>query len=173
MKTLAVYDRKDYEPSWPRYVDTNARAIIFRGGKIALLNHKKGNMYLFPGGAVEGSETLIDALIREVKEETGLIVKHESINEFGIVTLIQKDIEKADSVFEICDYYYTCDVEDFAVEPSLTDGEKEKGYALEFIDIDEAIAVNEINISKGIYFSERATFIMKLVKDVILSGDEM
>ena len=164
MKTLAAYDRKDYEPSWPRYIDQNTRAIIFKGEKIALLNHKAGNMYLFPGGHVGERETLTDSLIREVKEETGLIVKPQSINEFGIITLIQKDIKKADCIFEICDYYYTCDVEDYTVELNMTDDEKEKGYQLEFIDIDEAIFVNEQSINKGIYYSERATFILKLLK---------
>ncbi len=44
-------------------------------GKIVLVRHRKGDRtyHLLPGGGVTWGETLEDSLIREVREETGLV----------------------------------------------------------------------------------------------------
>lgn len=55
----------------------SAGALVFRGDQILLVNHVKAGEYDFwvaPGGGVEGAESLEDAAIREVKEESGLVV---------------------------------------------------------------------------------------------------
>lgn len=43
--------------------------------KVLMVNNKDNNSWTLPGGAVEDDETLEQAIIREVQEETGLIVK--------------------------------------------------------------------------------------------------
>ncbi|MBP7700674.1 NUDIX domain-containing protein [Candidatus Woesebacteria bacterium] len=48
-------------------------AVIIHDGKVLLSKQWEG--YDFPGGAIELGESTADALIREVKEETGLVVK--------------------------------------------------------------------------------------------------
>jgi len=49
-------------------------AIIIRDGEILLVRHlKHGKTYwLLPGGGVDYGETLAEALVREIKEETNL-----------------------------------------------------------------------------------------------------
>ncbi|MFW5888442.1 MAG: NUDIX hydrolase [Patescibacteria group bacterium] len=52
-----------------------ASALIIHKGKALLVYHKKLNVWLYPGGHVENNETPDEALLREVKEETGLDVE--------------------------------------------------------------------------------------------------
>lgn len=51
-------------------------ALILVDGKVVLVRHRKGHdsYYLLPGGGLERGETLSEALVREVLEETGLSV---------------------------------------------------------------------------------------------------
>jgi 8-oxo-dGTP diphosphatase len=53
-------------------------AAIIRGGKILVVRRARKpaqNLYTFPGGAVETGETLAEAAIREVREETQLLIE--------------------------------------------------------------------------------------------------
>ncbi|MBX4215610.1 NUDIX hydrolase [Candidatus Parcubacteria bacterium] len=58
------------------------KAIVHHNGKILLLQESErykdgalGKTFCVPGGRIEPGERLHDALLREVKEETGLIVR--------------------------------------------------------------------------------------------------
>jgi len=64
--------------------DTSIRvgAVIIFNNRV-LLNHrvKKGNeYYVFPGGHVKQGESFINAVIREIKEETNLNINESMIN---------------------------------------------------------------------------------------------
>jgi ADP-ribose pyrophosphatase YjhB (NUDIX family) len=50
-------------------------ALIIRGNKILLVYHRKLDVWLYPGGHIEADENPDEALVREVKEETGLDIK--------------------------------------------------------------------------------------------------
>jgi len=52
-----------------------ASAIIIKGGKVLLVYHKKLDVWLYPGGHVEDNETPDETVVREVMEETGLVVE--------------------------------------------------------------------------------------------------
>ena len=73
------------------------RAIIVKDGKVALIKSLKENQYKFPGGGIEDGESHIDILIRETKEETGLIIKLNSIKECGFIHEIRKSIFNDDA----------------------------------------------------------------------------
>ncbi len=65
--------------------------------------------YKFPGGGVKEGETHIDALTREIREESGMSVAHIG-REMG--TVIEYDLPKENEydVFKMTSHYYQCDV---------------------------------------------------------------
>ncbi|MBQ8621880.1 MAG: 8-oxo-dGTP diphosphatase [Oscillospiraceae bacterium] len=58
-------------------VELTVLCLIRDGGRILLQNRVKADWhgYALPGGHVEPGESIVDAVIREMKEETGLTVK--------------------------------------------------------------------------------------------------
>lgn len=79
MQLLFEMDEKDYNPNGRAFVRPSSRVIIIKNNKIYMIHSLTYNYYTFPGGGIEKDETKIDALIREIKEEAGLIVIKDSI----------------------------------------------------------------------------------------------
>lgn len=110
MRMLFVIDTKNYDRNGTTVSRPSARGIIIKDGKAAMIHSLKYDYYKFPGGGIEKTEDKKTALIREVKEETGLTVIPETIKAYGMVHRIQKgDYE---DVFIQDNYYYLCDVKD-------------------------------------------------------------
>lgn len=59
-------------------VELTTLCLICRGDEILLQNRIKEDWrgYTLPGGHVEKNESIVEAVIREMKEETGLDIKH-------------------------------------------------------------------------------------------------
>ena len=143
MKTLFEIDLKDYDEKAPRFERPSVRGIILKEGKIALVHSLKYDYYKFPGGGCEKNENHHATLIREVKEETGLVVISSSIKEFGMVHRIQKG--DFGDTFVQDNFYYFCNVENQVQGQKLDDYEDEERFTLEFVSIEDAIKVNKYN----------------------------
>ena len=165
-KILAFFDRKDYNLTWPYIVRHSANAVIIKEDKLAMLYLKKHGIFVFPGGSTQGDETIIEALVRETREEAGLVVKPSSVSEIGKVIEIRKDMHK-DEIYERHDFFYLCDAEDAIVTQSLSNNEIESGYQFVFTDIDKAILANEAHMQKGFKWTEGATHVLRHVKQYI------
>ncbi len=74
-------------------------AILFRGDKILLAMKKRGfgvgkwNGY---GGKLEGVEKPIDAIVREIEEESGLVVDRNLLKELGFIDFYFDDKKEWD-----------------------------------------------------------------------------
>lgn len=168
MGRLFEIDLKDYNETDDVYRRPSARAIIIQGDKIALVYSKKEKYYKFPGGGIHGDEDKKEALMREVREEVGMIVIPESIREFGSVLRRQKNDRLENSIFEQENYYYFCDVKGTLVDQELDDYENEAEFVLKVVDIDTAIAANDIYKS-DVFFNEimikRELRVLRLIKE--------
>ncbi len=155
MKTLFTTDYKNYEPDWPSSSRPSARAIILTDNpplsprnKIALAYAKNLGYYKFPGGGIHEGEENTAALIREVAEETGLEVIPESISEAGLVHRVMQSEMFPKTIFIQDSFHYFCKVKTDAdgkliiKNQDLDDYEKDDGFELRIVTVDEAIQTN-------------------------------
>ena len=169
MKRLFTIDLKDYNPNGKKYYRPSVRGIIFDDkGNIAMIYSQKYHFYKFPGGGIEGGETHLETLAREIKEETGMTLIPETAKEFGEVLKIQKGDEVGENTIHIQqNFYYTCRVEDEIGEQDLDDGEKALDFVLKFVPIEEAIVANSAFESDDPFkkqMAEREKRVLELLK---------
>ena len=168
MERLFEMDLHDYELEDSVFSRPSARGVIFDDcGRIALVYSQKEKYYKFPGGGIHKDEDKKEALIREVREETGLIVIPDSINEFGSVLRRQKSNKIPNTIFEQENFYYFCKVENIITEQNLDEYEAEAGFILKFVYLDEAIDTN-LKYKTEDFFNEimikRETKLLQMLK---------
>lgn len=58
---------------------TRVSVVVIEDGKILLVKHRKGSKqyWVLPGGRLEYGETFVDCAVRELQEETGLVIEAE------------------------------------------------------------------------------------------------
>lgn len=127
MKRLLTLDLKNYTDDMPVFEKSAVRAIIFRDGKMAMQQSGKGE-YKIPGGGIEVGESQIETLIRETREETGLIVIPSSIQEIGEILELREDVFKPGQKYVCHSYFYFCNIEDETVDTEMTASEIAKGF---------------------------------------------
>lgn len=105
------------------------RAVILREGKI-LLSHETGTgWWLVPGGGLEQGETPEECCIREVEEETGLLVK--PLRQF--LTLYEYYEE-----YRYISHYFICEITGRG-QMHLTENEAARGLEPAWLLLSEAI----------------------------------
>jgi 8-oxo-dGTP diphosphatase len=80
-------------------------AVLIHEGRVLLVRRGKEPLrgrWVVPGGTVELGETLEEALVREVEEETGLVVKPREI--VAVFDRIQREADRVDYHYVIVDY---------------------------------------------------------------------
>ena len=141
MRELFIIDKKNYIVNGTVGRRPSVRGIIIKDGKVAMMHSLKYDYYKLPGGGIEEGESYEDTLVREVKEESGLVVKKDSIKEFGYVRRIEKG--RIEDIFIQENYYFLCDVEETIQTQELDDYEEEEKFTLEYVAPEHAILVNE------------------------------
>lgn len=85
-------EMKDDPRTYPTRPYLAVSAAIFRGGKVLIVRRGRApakGIYTLPGGGVELGETLEQAVIREVREETSLDI--EPVELIGFRQVIARD----------------------------------------------------------------------------------
>ena len=164
MKTILLMDSKNYDENWNRFYREAARAIIINNGKIALVKSTKEGWYKFPGGEIEKGESAVDAVVRETREETGIILKPSTINEYGMTHEIRKSIYYENEIFEQKSFYFTAEAEDEVMAQNLNGYEAELGYVLEWVDIKAAYEKN-ISFEGILAFPVREALVLKMLME--------
>lgn len=145
------------------------RAVIIKNNKILMVNSKNKD-YKFPGGGVKKYEEKLDALKREVEEETGYVCSDVK-DIIGIVTEKSKDRFHHNKLFKMISYYYIVEVSDVQKEQKLDDYEKELEFKPVWINIEEAILQNKLiiedNISNIPNWIYRETYVLKEIENAI------
>ena len=142
MQTIMILDEKNYTEDMPVFERFVVRALIEKDGLFAMQQGKNGE-YKIPGGGMDEGESIVEALMREVQEETGLVIIPETITEVGEIIELRRDIFEGRLKYIAHSMHYTCEVKDEIVETALTESEKERGFQLAWADIDTIIATNE------------------------------
>lgn len=171
MRLLFQMDQRDYEKCTHTFTRNSARSIIIRDGKVALIHSLKYDYYKFPGGGIENGENPVEAMIRETREEAGLVVISESVKEYGYVHRIQRSDMDATECFIQDNYYYLCKARDQLISQQLDDYEARESYRLEFVAPLVAINKNR-NVKNSPYnqmmFEREARVLESLIADKLL-----
>jgi len=142
MELLHSLDTGDYNPAWSIIRREAVRGVISRnGGKIAMIRSNIHGWYSFPGGKVEDGETHVEALLREVREESGLLGIASTITPIGLVQDKRKSLHPK-HIFEQQNYFYRLDATTENVAPSMSKEELERGAEPVWVTITEATAAN-------------------------------
>ena len=171
MRLLFEMDKKNYEECTHTFVRNSARSIIIVDKKIAMIHSLKFDYYKFPGGGIEKDEAPVNAMVRETREEAGLVVKTETIIEYGYVHRIQRSNMNPSECFIQDNYYYLCDVEKERVPQCLDNYEADETYTLEFVEPEIAIMKNRSVINSPydpVMFEREAKVIEMLMSEGLL-----
>ena len=171
MRLLFKIDKEDYGNCTHSFVRNSARSIIIKSKKLAMIHSLKYDYYKFPGGGIEEGESPVAAMVRETREEAGLVVKPGTVQEYGYVHRIQRSDKDNTECFIQDNYYYLCQVEDVMVSQSLDHYEAQENYVLEYVDPQIAITKNR-SVSHSPYnpvmFEREARVIEMLISEGLL-----
>lgn len=147
------------------------RLISIVDGKVAICNYS--DFYMFPGGKIDNHENLDDALIREIKEETGNIVT-EYEHYLEVNNYIKDHISRDSTIPKNrkikTNYYITNQKLDLTKERTLS--EKETGnLEIKYISIEELIKEitnTNFDYKQQMYAKEVLTVLRYYLKDYSL-----
>lgn len=137
-------DMKNYKENGSIFKRVAVRGVIKQGNRYLTIVNKYGD-HKFPGGGQNKGETLEETLLREVQEETGYLVKKDSIKEY--IMLHERRRGMIEDILEMDSYYYLCEVEDKPGERNLDEYEEEEDFQVAWLPIQE-IYENNVNVIK-------------------------
>ena len=124
-----------------------AKALIVNNGNILIGN--ENNFYEFPGGHLEGNESLDECLKREILEETGIEIDDSEVK--GIlmkITFLNRDWPEIGKNRRAETYFYLVETDKVPNmnKVTLTENEKKNNFKLEVFPLDKSIDIIRDNM---------------------------
>ena len=150
------------------------RAVLLSDNKI-LVSHY-GGVILLPGGSIDKGETADDAIIRELKEETGIAYDANNLKELLLLEYYQPNYPtRRDEVINrlIRTKFYFGQYRGIDLKSiNRTENEVKDNFHLDLIDLDEfASLINESSEnSRKKYFDRENQEVIKVLKKLKIKG---
>lgn len=121
---------------------TRLKALIVNSNNQILLGYSH-KTFQFPGGHLEQNETLDEGLIRELREETGMVFNSEIFEPFQVIKYYSKNYRNGGKNRENYIYYYLIKTdESINLENTHYDEYELAGnYELIYVDLKDVVGV--------------------------------
>jgi NUDIX domain len=142
-----IYNNDNINLSDVTSISVRIKVLLINNGKLLIGN--EDGCFMFIGGHNEDNEKLIDTLKREVKEETGIELDNEVINDpFLKIIYLNKDYPNKGENRESDIYYYAVETNKLPdlENVNYTESEINKHFELISIDLNKAIDIIKENI---------------------------
>ena len=137
MKRILIMDEMNYPPDLDEIYRVAVRGIIFVEGKLLMIESDSGELKL-PGGGLDDGEDDCQALVREVKEETGYDVIIQTIEPFGEIEENRLSILEPKLWHQISRLYF-CKVNPTKGQCKYTENEIKSGFRQVLYSIEDAL----------------------------------
>ena len=169
MKTIIINDTNLHDDDIQKF-GNKVRAVLLSDNKI-LVSHY-GGVILLPGGSIDKGETAVDAIIRELKEETGIVYDVNSLKELLLLEYYQPNYPtRRDEVINrlIRTRFYLAQYRGIDLKSiNRTENEAKDNFHLDLIELDEfASLINEPSDNpRKKYFDRENQEVLKVLKKV-------
>ena len=152
-------------PEFEQATRPSSRGIVLNpDGTLLLATTEELHEYVFSGGEIEHGETDLEALVREVQEETGWLVDEASACPLLSIDDYHNRADLHLSMRQV-NRYFVCRAHPGGIM-HLDKYEAVAGLHAVSFGLDEAIAANEAILAHRRYFwVERDTFVLKMLRD--------
>lgn len=118
------------------------RAVLLSNGKMLMSRYY--GILLFPGGKIDEGETPKDALIRELREETGIVYDINDFSHLLTIKYYQKNFPTIEGKILnriMTTSYYVGDLKGIDLSNTKkTEREKEGNFQLELMNVDDVLS---------------------------------
>ena len=119
----------DYK-GYVEHIRHNGRGIIVKDGKLLLSFESNNKRYITPGGGLEEGETLEECCVRELLEETGMLVR--PIEEY-------MEVEEFFDTWQHFSHFFICELIEDTGHVHLTEAEAKAEYKNVWMPFEEAL----------------------------------